>query len=146
MNKREMVERIVERTDFPLTVVAEIVDTFIDETSAAVIAGDRVTLSGFGTFYRQARAQRTARNIWTGEAVTVRARELPAFRPGKPFRDEVARRRRKPQNSSGKRRPSQCWAAAKRPDARVRNSSVKPHRRRPAAAIAVSCGHTEPLW
>ena len=108
MNKREMVERIVERTDFPLTVVAEIVDTFIDETSAAVIAGDRVTLSGFGTFYRQARAQRTARNIWTGEAVTVRARELPAFRPGKPFRDEVARRRRKPtgraKNSSGARR------------------------------------------
>ena len=96
MNKREMVERIVERTDYPLTVVAEIVDSFIDETAAAVIAGDRVTLSGFGTFYRQARAQRTARNIWTGEAVTVRARELPAFRPGKPFRDEVTRRRRKP--------------------------------------------------
>jgi DNA-binding protein HU-beta len=96
VNKREMVERIVERTDYPLTVVAEIVDSFIDETSAAVIAGDRVTLSGFGTFYRQARAQRTARNIWTGESVTVRARELPAFRPGKPFRDEVARRRRKP--------------------------------------------------
>jgi DNA-binding protein HU-beta len=96
VNKREMVERIVERTDYPLTVVAEIVDSFIDETSAAVIGGDRVTLSGFGTFYRQARAQRTARNIWTGESVTVRARELPAFRPGKPFRDEVARRRRKP--------------------------------------------------
>jgi len=96
VNKREMVERIVERTDYPLTVVAEIVDAFIDETSDAVIAGDRVTLSGFGTFFRQARAQRTARNIWTGEAVTVRARDLPAFRPGKPFRDEVARRRRKP--------------------------------------------------
>jgi nucleoid DNA-binding protein len=49
--------------------VAEIVDAFIDETSDAVIAGDRVT---------------------------VRARDLPAFRPGKPFRDEVGRRRRKP--------------------------------------------------
>ena len=83
VNKREMVERIVERTDYPLTVVAEIVDAFIDETSDAVIGGDRVTLSGFGTFYRQARAQRTARNIWTGEAVTVRARDLPRPRlPG----------------------------------------------------------------
>jgi DNA-binding protein HU-beta len=82
------------------------VDSFIDETSDAVIAGDRVTLSGFGTFYRQARAQRTARNIWTGEAVTVRARDLPAFRPGKPFRDEVGRRRRKaggPSKSKAKR-------------------------------------------
>jgi len=53
---------------------------------------------------RQARAQRTARNIWTGEAVTVRARDLPAFRPGKPFRDEVARRRRKPAGKSKAKR------------------------------------------
>jgi DNA-binding protein HU-beta len=95
MNKRELVERIVDETDYPLTVVAEIVDAFIAETTAAVIAGDKVTLSGFGTFYRQARAQRTARNIWTGEAVTVRARDIPTFRAGKPFRDAVTRRRKR---------------------------------------------------
>ena len=104
MNKRELVERIVDETDYPLTVVAEIVDAFIEETTAAVIAGDKVTLSGFGTFYRQARAQRTARNIWTGEAVTVRARDIPTFRPGKPFRDAVTKRRKRPAASSGGRR------------------------------------------
>jgi len=100
MNKRELVERIVDETDYPLTVVAEVVDAFIEETTAAVIAGDKVTLSGFGTFYRQARAQRTARNIWTGEAVTVRARDIPAFRAGKPFRDAITRRRKRPGGGS----------------------------------------------
>jgi len=104
MNKRELVERIVDETDYPLTVVAEVVDAFIEETTSAVIAGDKVTLSGFGTFYRQARAQRTARNIWTGDAVTVRARDIPAFRAGKPFRDAVTRRRKRPSGGSGSRK------------------------------------------
>ena len=94
MNKKELVDQIAERTDFPPSVVAEIVDAFITETTGAVVRGEKVTLSGFGTFFRQARAQRTARNIWTGEAVTVRARDIPAFRAGKPFHEAVSRRRR----------------------------------------------------
>jgi DNA-binding protein HU-beta len=94
VNKKELVDQIAERTDFPPSVVAEVVDAFISETTSAVVRGEKVTLSGFGTFFRQARAQRTARNIWTGEAVTVRARDIPAFRAGKPFQEAVTRRRR----------------------------------------------------
>ena len=104
MNKRELVEDISDRTDISPAVVADVVDAMIDTVSRTVVRGDKVVLSGFGTFQRQARAARTARNIWTGQAVKVRARDVPYFRPGKPFFDAVARRRKpaRPANRSGK--------------------------------------------
>jgi hypothetical protein len=41
---------------------------------------------------------------------------------------------------------SNCSAASKRAVARVRKGAVIPYARMPTAAMAVSCGHTEPLW
>lgn len=94
MNKRELVEQVAARTRLPEREVAAVVDAVVEVIRRAVIRGDKVVLSGFGTFRRRSRAARTARNLWTGEKVTVRARDLPAFVPGRPFVDEVARRRR----------------------------------------------------
>jgi DNA-binding protein HU-beta len=103
VNKRELVEEVAIETDAPTSVVAEIVDSVIATITDSVIKGDKVVLSGFGTFQRQARAPRTARNIWTGQAVKVRARDVPSFRAGKPFKEAVGRRRR-PAPSKPKRR------------------------------------------
>ena len=102
MNKRDLVEEVDLRTDLPASTVAEVVDVLIDAVTRAVVQGDKVVLSGFGTFQRQARASRTARNIWTGEAVKVRARDIPTFKPGKPFFDAVTRRRRPASPSRGR--------------------------------------------
>src|SRR5204862_6106833 len=58
----------------------------------------------------------------------------------------AVRRRAKPQNNSGSRRGSQWLAAWKRPVKTRRTSSLSAYRDRPSAIIALSCGHTEPLW
>ena len=94
MNKSEMVEEIVKRTKLPAVEVATVVDAFIVIVTRAVTRGEKVVLSGFGTFHRKARARRTARNIWTDQPLAVKATNVPAFRPGQPFKDAVARRRR----------------------------------------------------
>jgi DNA-binding protein HU-beta len=94
VNKSELVERIAGRTDVPTKDVAAVLDAFIDVVTRSVVRGEKVGLSGFGTFHRQARARRTARNMWTDRPVKVPPRSVPAFRPGKPFKDAVARRRR----------------------------------------------------
>lgn len=94
MNKSELVERIAERTDVEGREVAAVVDALIEVVTKSVVRGDKVVLSGFGTFHRQARARRTARNIWADKPLRVPPRNVPAFRAGKPFRDAVARRRR----------------------------------------------------
>jgi DNA-binding protein HU-beta len=93
LNKGELVEEIARRTEVEPVMVAAVVDSLIHVVTTTVARGDRVVLSGFGTFHRQLRARRTARNISTGQSLTVPARNIPAFRPGAPFREVVGRRR-----------------------------------------------------
>jgi DNA-binding protein HU-beta len=93
MNKRELVAEISARTKLPASEVAEVVDTFIESVSKSVARGEKVVLSGFGTFFRRTRARRVARNIWAGEELPLPAANVPTFRPGKTFREAVARRR-----------------------------------------------------
>jgi DNA-binding protein HU-beta len=94
MNKSELVERIARRTRLPPQEVATVVDAFIDTVRRAVVQGEKVVLSGFGTFHRKSRGRRTARNIWADQPMMVKPTNVPAFRPGKPFKEAVARRRR----------------------------------------------------
>ena len=95
MNKTQLVEEISARTGLPARDVAAVIEAFTQLVTRAVVRGDKIVLSGFGTFHRRARARRVARNIHTEERLTVPATHVPAFRPGKPFREAVARRRRR---------------------------------------------------
>jgi DNA-binding protein HU-beta len=94
MNKRELVDQIARRQDMDSALVAQVIDGFIEAVTRSVARGEKVVLSRFGTFHRQARGRRTARDIWANQPVVVPARNVPAFRPGKPFKEAVARRRR----------------------------------------------------
>jgi DNA-binding protein HU-beta len=94
VNKSELVEEIAAKAKMPAADVARVIDTFMESVTRSVVRGEKVVLSGFGTFHRQARARRTARNIWADRPLRVPPRNVPAFRPGKPFKDAVARRRR----------------------------------------------------
>jgi DNA-binding protein HU-beta len=95
MNKIELVEEISGKTRLPAGEVSRVVEAFMDVVTRSVVKGDRVVLSGFGTFHRQARARRTARNIWADRPMRLPPTNVPAFRPGRPFKDAVARRRRR---------------------------------------------------
>jgi len=94
VNKSELVDQIAAKTNLARSDVAKVVDAFTSAVSQSVARGEKVVLSGFGTFHRKARARRVGRNIGADEPVAVPATTVPAFRPGKPFRQQVARRRR----------------------------------------------------
>jgi DNA-binding protein HU-beta len=106
VNKAELVEEIAERTKLPPDEVSEVVESFMDIVRRSVTRGEKVVLSGFGTFHRQARARRLARDIWAEEPLVVPATNVPAFRPGKPFKEMVARRRRRSAPSKPTRKPT----------------------------------------
>jgi DNA-binding protein HU-beta len=53
----------------------------------ALKKGDKVEIRGFGTFLMKERAPRVARNPKTGEKVTVPAKLVPAFKPGKDLKE-----------------------------------------------------------
>ena len=66
--------------------VEAIVTVFFDEITRRLAANGRVELRGFGAFSTRARDARSGRNPRTGDAVSVDAKRVPYFKPGKEMR------------------------------------------------------------
>ena len=52
--------------------------------------GDKVSIIGFGNFEARQRAARTGVNPKTGKKMTIPAKKVPVFRPGKSFKEAVS--------------------------------------------------------
>jgi integration host factor subunit beta len=69
--------------------VERVVDTILEEISAALERGDRVELRGFGAFSARARGGRLGRNPRTGDSVQVPPKRAPFFKAGKGLRERM---------------------------------------------------------
>src|ERR671931_387089 len=69
---------------------ADAVDAVLDAIVRAVVGGDRVSVTGFGSFEKVDRPARYARNPQTGERVRVKKTSVPRFRAGQGFKDLVS--------------------------------------------------------
>jgi DNA-binding protein HU-beta len=92
LNRKELVDAIQKHTLVARTDVDKVLGSLIQHTQVAVKKGERVALVGFGTFERQDRKARTARNPRSGAPVKVKATKVPRFRAGQGFKDVVAGR------------------------------------------------------
>jgi DNA-binding protein HU-beta len=92
LNRKELVDAIQKHTLVARTDVDKVLGSLIQHTQVAVKKGERVALVGFGTFERQDRKARTARNPRSGAPVKVKATKVPRFRAGQRFKDVVAGR------------------------------------------------------
>lgn len=90
MNKTDLINQLAERLDGDKKTAQVAVEGFIDLVQREVQRGKSVSISGFGVFEKRARAARTARNPRTGESVKVKKTTVPAFRPGKYFKDIIS--------------------------------------------------------
>lgn len=89
MNKAALIDAIAERAGVTKKDAASMLDATLDSITAALVAGDSVRLTGFGTFEIKARAARTGRNPRTKEAVQIPASKSPVFKPGKTLKETV---------------------------------------------------------
>ncbi|MFF1648896.1 HU family DNA-binding protein [Streptomyces sp. NPDC058240] len=89
MNKAQLVEAIADKVGGRQQ-AAEAVDAVLDAIVRAVVAGDRVSVTGFGSFEKVDRPARYARNPQTGERVRVKKTSVPRFRAGQGFKDLVS--------------------------------------------------------
>jgi len=65
------------------------VKAMLARMTAALAAGERIEIRGFGSFSLHFRAPRIGHNPKTGEAFAVAARYVPHFKPGKALRERV---------------------------------------------------------
>ncbi|NJP65140.1 HU family DNA-binding protein [Streptomyces spiramenti] len=97
MNKAQLVEAIADKLGGRQQ-AAEAVDIVLDAIIRAVVSGERVSVTGFGSFEKVERPARYARNPQTGERVRVKKTSVPRFRAGQGFKDLVAGTKKLPKN------------------------------------------------
>lgn len=89
MNKAQLVEAIADKLGGRQQ-AADAVDAVLDAIVRAVVGGDRVSVTGFGSFEKVDRPARYARNPQTGERVRVKKTSVPRFRAGQGFKNLVS--------------------------------------------------------
>jgi DNA-binding protein HU-beta len=88
VNKAQLVEAIEDNLG-GRKAATDAVNAVLDAIVRAVVSGDRVSITGFGTFEKLDRPAHTARNPQTGEQMRVKRTSVPRFRAGQGFKDLV---------------------------------------------------------
>lgn len=113
MNKSELIASVAGRLDGDRKAATAAVEGVLDEITRALVKGDRVVLTGFGTFEKRARPARTARNPRTGETVKVKKTAVPAFKPGATLKGHVSGATKLPRvAATAKKAPAKTAAKA----------------------------------
>jgi integration host factor subunit beta len=90
MTKSELIARLAERNPRLVARDAdEAVNTMLEAMTAALAAGQRIEIRGFGSFALNYRPPRVGRNPKSGDRVQVPAKHVPHFKAGKELRERV---------------------------------------------------------
>ena len=89
MNKGQLVDNIAESADISKAAAGRALDAFVETVTASLVAGENVSLIGFGSFTVKERAARTGRNPRTGESLEIKAAKVPGFKAGKSLKDAI---------------------------------------------------------
>lgn len=89
MKKTELIAAVAEKSGISKKDAEKAVSAVIDTIIEAVAAGDKIQLTGFGTFEQRTRNARTGCDPRTGNKIEIPASKVPAFKAGKGFKDIV---------------------------------------------------------
>lgn len=93
MNKSELVDALADQTGMTKADAARAIDALFGTDdgviASAMAKGQRVQITGFGTFEAKRRKARKGRNPRTGETIQIAASNSPSFRAGKGLKDAV---------------------------------------------------------
>ena len=83
MNKGELIAGMAEESGVSKADAEKVLNAFLSQVEKALCAGDKVQLTGFGSF------ERTGRNPKTNEPIVIPAGKMPVFKAGKVLKDAI---------------------------------------------------------
>ena len=89
MTKIEFVDAVAKETEWTKKDSEEAINAVIKVITNALVAGEKLSIVGFGTFEVVERAAREGRNPQTGESLIIKACKTPKFKPGKAFKELI---------------------------------------------------------
>ena len=90
MNKAQLVEKVASEVGLTKKDTNNVVDAITQAITNSLAKGEKVALVGFGTFQVQRRKTRQGVNPQTGAKITISAKDVPKFKPGRNLREAVA--------------------------------------------------------
>jgi DNA-binding protein HU-beta len=90
VNRSELVAAVAAQVGSDQTQARKHVDAVFETIMSSVVDGERVVVTGFGTFDRVTRPARTVRNPRTGQPIQVASSEAPRFSVGRTFKENVS--------------------------------------------------------
>lgn len=90
MNKQELIEKIADNAGLSKKDASNSVESFIEAITESLKKGEKVAITGFGTFDIKISKARQARNPKTGETIHIPEKKAPKFKVGKAFKEIFA--------------------------------------------------------
>lgn len=90
MTKSELIESLVSKNpSLQIKTVEDCVKEVLEQLSTVLTEGERIEIRGFGSFSLHYRESRLGRNPKTGESISLSAKYVPHFKPGKELKERV---------------------------------------------------------
>ena len=90
LTRMDLSEAVFREVGLSRNESAALVESVLKHMSDALVAGEQVKISSFGTFSVRAKSARVGRNPKTGEEVPISPRRVLTFRPSHLMKDRVA--------------------------------------------------------
>ncbi len=89
ISKADLVKELAEQNNMGQKDVKTLVDGMLECVKTHLKSGDKVQLTGFGTFEVRERSARTGVKPGTSEKIEIPASKAPAFKAGKSLKEQV---------------------------------------------------------
>lgn len=89
VSKKDLIAMVAEKTELSKKDIEATVNALLEAVKENLKKGEKITITGFGTFEVRERSARAGRNPKTGETIQIAASKAPAFKAGKELKDAV---------------------------------------------------------
>ena len=89
MNKTQIIDAVAKASELKKNEVQAVVENLLNTIMDEVAKGEKVQITGFGSFERKERGERVIRNPRTGESMKVPPSKSPSFTTGSIFKEKV---------------------------------------------------------
>jgi len=89
MNKTQLIDAVTKEAGMKKRDVEAVVENLLNTIISAVATGEKVQITGFGSFERKERGERNIKNPRTGEDMKVAPSKSPSFAAGSIFKEKV---------------------------------------------------------
>ena len=91
MTKTDLIAQVAANTEMSKKDAERAVSAMFEALGKAMAEGEKITISGFGTFEVKERGERKGINPRTKKEITIAASKLPSFKAGKALKDAVSK-------------------------------------------------------